>query len=288
MKKSAHRILSIFTLSLLTLHSTNLWANDKKTEEDLSGGFFKIGLGYKFDQNPYEEEQNGIALFLSGRYQMENGLFVEASFGANKRREGLNIGYNFYNRPNWNFDVTTVQAFGSTQINAVLDNPDETIDRITVIEKRDKSEMVGLRATGNFGDTNMQFLVAPLLLGNDYDGGVYSSLWLAHSWQVKNWGIYASAGVEYRSEEIIARYFEPSPELQSAGFPAYDASSGFDFTLQMTASYPITQNILFESYVRYTDIADSITDSPIISITSNIPGRAEAKTEFGVLFSYVF
>lgn len=288
MKKSSQHLLSIFTLSLLTLHSTNLWANTEQTKEDLSGGFFKIGAGYKFDQNPYEDKQDGIAIFLSGRYQMENGLFVEASFGANKRREGLNIGYNFYNIPNWNFDVTTVQAFGSTKIVASVDNPDDGQAPFTVVEKRGKSEMLGLRASGNYGDTNMQFLVAPLLLNNDYDDGIYSSIWLAHSWQIKNWGINASTGVEYRSQEIIARYFEPSPELQSTGFPNYNASSGFDFTVQVTASYPITQNIIFESYVRYTDIANSITDSPIIGITSQIPGRDEAKTEFGVLFSYVF
>ncbi|MFT6268009.1 MAG: outer membrane scaffolding protein for murein synthesis (MipA/OmpV family) [Alphaproteobacteria bacterium] len=288
MKKSAHHLVSIFTLGLLTLHSTNLWANTEQTQDDLSGGFFKIGLGYKFDQNPYEEEQNGLALFLSGRYQMENGLFVEASFGANKHREGLNIGYNFYNTPNWNFDVTTVQAFGSTTIGGTLVDPDDVVEPFTVIEDRDSSEMLGLRATGNFGDTNMQLLVAPVLLGDDYDDGVYSSLWVGHSWQVKNWEIYASTGIEYRSQEIIANYFEPSVALQSVGFPTYNASSGFDFTLQVNASYPITQNILFESYVRYTDIADSITDSPIIRITSQIPGRNEAKTEVGVLFSYVF
>ncbi len=56
----------------------------------------------------------------------------------------------------------------------------------------------------------------------------------------------------------------------------------------MSASYPISENILFESYVRYTDFADSITDSPIIRATSQIPGRNEAKTEVGILFSYVF
>ena len=291
MKKITPNFIPPLFCSLAMLHSIALFAESSDSEEDLSGGFLKIGYGYKFEQNPYENEQNGLALFLSGRYQMENGLFIEASYGTNKRKEGLNIGYNFYNMPNWNFDITTVQAFGNTQIIAELvefGDEGEVLEEIRVVDKKSSSEMLGFRATGTFGETNLQFVVAPLLLNNDYDDGIYSSLWVAQSWQVKNWEFYATAGAEYRSEEIIAHYFEPTLELQSVGFPAYDASGGFDFTAQVGTSYPISENILFESYLRYTDFADSITDSPIIRTTTQIPGRDENATEFGILFSYVF
>ncbi|PKI03533.1 MipA/OmpV family protein [Glaciecola sp. 33A] len=288
MKKSERKVITILTLSLLAFNSSQLWAETEQNQEDLSGGFLKVGLGYKFDQNPYKDERNGLAMFLVGRYQMENGLFVEASYGANERQEGLNIGYNFYNTTHWNFDLTTIQAFGSTEIIANFVDDEGILEPFTVIDKSGASEMLGLRATGNFGNTNVQFLVAPVLLNNDYDDGVYASLWMGHSWQLKNWGINATTGIEYRSEEILEHYFEPSAALQNAGGPSYDATSGFDVTAQVSASYPISENILFESYVRYTDFADSITDSPIIRATSQLPGRNEAKTEVGILFSYVF
>ena len=291
MKKITQNLIAPVLCSLTLCHATALLAETSESAEDLSGGFLKIGYGYKFEQNPYENEKNGLALFVSGRYQMENGLFVEASYGTNKRKEGLNIGCNFYNLPSWNFDITTVQAFGDTEIIAHLvefGDEDEVLKDIRVVDKKSSSEMLGFRATGTFGQTNLQFVVAPLLLNDDYDDGIYSSLWVAQSWQAKNWEFYATAGVEYRSEKIIAHYFEPTIELQSVGFPAYDASGGFDFTAQVGTSYPISENILFESYLRYTDLADSITDSPIIRAASQIPGRDENATEFGVLFSYVF
>jgi len=292
MKKSTQLLLSALVAGLTIINSAPLKADPDQADNDLSGGFFKIGYGYKFEQNPYEPEKNGLALFLSGRYQMENGLFIEASYGAHKLKEGLNIGYNFYNTPNWSFDITTVQAFFDTTIvgSDDLEIPGQpgTFERITVRVEEDESEMLGLRATGNFGQTSLQFVFAPFLLGNEYDDGIYSSLWLTQSWQARNWEIYASVGAEYRSEEIIAHYFEPTIELQSVGFSAYDADGGFDFTAQVGTSYPISENILFESYVRYTEIADSITDSPIIRVTSQIPGRDKSSTEVGILFSYVF
>jgi hypothetical protein len=223
---------------------------------------------------------------------MENGLFVEASFGANKLKEGLSLGYNFYNIPNWNFDITTVQSHGDTVIIGVDDReiPEApgTFERTVVRVEEDESEMLGFRATGTFDSTSVQFVFAPFSFNNDYDDGIYSSLWLARTWQAKNWELYASTGIEYRSEEILGHYYEPTIELQSVGFPAYDADDGFDVTVQVGTSYPVSENLLFESYLRYTDFADSITDSPIIRTTSQIPGRAENATEFGILFSYVF
>jgi outer membrane scaffolding protein for murein synthesis (MipA/OmpV family) len=286
--KTSEKTIIILTLSLLAFNSSQLWAETEQSQQDLSGGFLKVGLGFKFDQNPYYEQYNGLALFIVGRYQMENGLFVEANFGANERQEGLFIGYNFYNTTHWNFDVTTIQAFAGTEISLQRSDSDGILEPRTVFEQRRGSTMLGVRATGNFGNSNVQFLLAPVLLGNAYDDGIYAAIWAGHSWQLKNWGIHASTGVEYRSEEIIEYYFEPSAAMQRLGAPSYEASSGFDLTAQVSASYPISENILFESYVRYTDFADSITDSPIIRLTSQIPGLNEAKTEVGILFSYVF
>ena len=291
MKKITQHFIAALLYGLAIFNSAELLAETNQAE-DQSGGFLKIGYGFKFEQTPYHDEKKGGAMFLSGRYQMENGLFIEASYGANKLKEGLGIGYNFYNMPNWNFDITTVQSHGNTEIIGIEDievaGEPGTFERTIVRVEEDESEMLGFRATGTFDTTSVQFVVAPFSFNNEYDDGIYSSLWLARTWQARNWEIYASAGVEYRSEEILSHYYEPTIELQNVGFPAYDADDGFDVTLQIGTSYPVSENILFESYLRFTDFADSITESPIISATSQIPGRDEHATEFGMLFSYVF
>jgi hypothetical protein len=291
MKKITQNFIAPLIYSLAIFHSTALLAESSQAE-DQSGGFLKIGYGFKFAQTPLNDEIKGGAMFLSGRYQMENGLFIEASFGANKLKEGLSVGYNFYNIPNWNFDITTVQSHGGTEIFGVNDRelPEEpgTFERTIVRVEEDESEMLGFRATGTFDNTSVQFVFAPISFNNDYDDGIYSSLWVARTWQARNWELYASAGIEYRSEEILSHYYEPTIELQSVGFPAYDADDGFDVTLQIGTSYPVSENILFESYLRYTDFADSITDSPIVRLASQFEGRDENETEFGILFSYVF
>jgi outer membrane protein len=255
-----------------------------ESEENFNGGFLKIGLGYKVEENPYNEGVNGVSLFVNGRYQWE-GLFVEAFFGANERNEGLSIGYNFYNSEHWNFDIKTVMAHGNIY-NEVYD-----VDKI-FYQPLDSATMIGLQATGHYGQTTMQFLVAPYLIDAEVDDAVdnslYASAWLGHSWQIKNWSIHASVGLEYRSSDILDYYYGISPEEATANFGQYQASSGIDLTTQISASYPISEDWLFESYLRYTDLADSISDSPVMRVAKNEPNRAEAMTEVGVLISYVF
>jgi outer membrane protein len=288
MKCFKYSFVNVIAISMLTINIGAFAEERDSDEQDHSGGSLKVGIGYKFEQNPYEDENNGVALFFNGRYQMDIGLFIEASSGINKRQDGLNIGYNFYNTEDWSFDITTVKAFGETKVIGDFYEPGSPESPRILIDKRGSSEMLGLRAKGAFGNTSVQFLAAPLLLNNDYDDGVYSSFWLGHSWQIKNWEFYAAAGLEYRSKEILAHYFEPSAAFQDAGVQSYKAGSGVDYTIQISASYPISENLIFESYSRYKDISNSITESPIIAVTSQLDGRDEAETEFGILVSYVF
>lgn len=277
------------TLMSLSVSAKNFEAEQvseesAESEENYNGGFLKIGLGYKFEENPYTEGVNGVSLFVNGRYQFE-GLFVEVFFGANERNEGLSIGYNFYNNEHWNFDIKTVMAHGNI-LTGIYDG-DEIF-----YQEFDSATMIGLQATGHYGQTTMQFLVAPYLIDDEVDeavdSSIYASAWLGHSWQIKNWSIHGSVGLEYRSSDILDYYYGISPEEATANFGQYQASSGIDLTTQISTSYPISEDWLFESYLRYTDMADSISDSPVLRRVKNLPGRAEAMTEVGILVSYVF
>jgi outer membrane scaffolding protein for murein synthesis (MipA/OmpV family) len=286
MKKTLKNIPLALLIGLSTVTSISLYAEEVVakeavvTEESRNGGFLKLGYGYKFEKSPYESEVNHFSMFLNGRYQW-NGLFVEASYGANERNEGLSIGYNFYNTEHWNFDVSTINAHGEIHV--------EIRDQEKILSQHfDNTDMIGLRATGNFDQTTVQFMLAPYAISSDYDDAIYASMWLGKSWQVKNWELHGSIGLEYRSEEMLDHYYGISADEATTHFGPYEADAGIDVTAQVSASYPISSNILFESYVKYTDFSDSISDSPVMQFVGGLDDRAKARTEFGVLVNYVF
>jgi outer membrane protein len=280
---SKQLIVSLF-IGLMTTSSSELLADEAKSsqlsDEDRSGGYLKLGFGYKAVVNPYQDEEKGKTLFLNGRYQWENGLFVEASF-YRVLNTGLNVGYNFYNTEQWNFDVATTIAHGATEVGV--------FDQGKVFRKKsDITRMLALRATGSFDQTTLQLVVAPYSLNSDYNNGLYASAWLDRSFQFKNWEFYGAVGLEYRSEDMLEYYYGISDEIATEHFTAYEASSGIDITAEVGASYPISKNWLFETYYRYTDLADAMSDSPIMQFTSTLEGRSENMSEFGILVSYVF
>ncbi|WKD48567.1 MipA/OmpV family protein [Microbulbifer spongiae] len=249
--------------------------------DDFQGGYLKVGFGYKIEEGFYDDEVKKPALFVSGRYQVKWGFFVEASSDANRLDQGLNIGFNFYNTEQWQFDLTSVRAHGRNKYSYGQSGFHQE-------EKIKSSEMLGLRATGLFENQLLQLVVAPYSFNDEYNDGVYASLFASNAWQIKNWEVYVSAGLVYRSEEILDYYYSTT-ELQSQlDFPDYQAGAGIDFVGQIGASYPISENILFETYYRYTNISSSITDSPIVKLIIASPERKEDITEFGLLVSYVF
>lgn len=276
--KPPQRLKAILCLVVATLPASL----NAQTLEDHSGGFLKVGYGYKFASSPYEDEISKGSLYVSGRYQIDWGLFIEAAFGANELQQGLSYGYNFYNTESWNFDLMSLRAHGNTTLNAVNQN-----DEVFVF-KQGNTDMVGLRATGAYGQTRVQFIAAPYSLNDNVDDALYASAWLAHSWQVKNWEIQAMTGVQYRSGEILDHYYGTPDIIVSEQLPDYTAGSGLDYTAQVGVAYPVSENILFESYLRYTKVSSAVTDSSIIQQITTQPNRSDNVTEFGILFSYVF
>ena len=286
MQKLIQQLSFSLLISLSAANSNNLYAEEVVPEEPVpatesqNGGYLKLGYGYKIEISPYASEVNNFSMFLNGRYQW-HGLFVEAFYGANERNEGLSIGYNFYNTEHWNFDVSTVNAHG--EIHA------EIMDTGKIFSQHfDNTDMIGFRATGNFEQATIQFMLAPYAMSSDYDDAFYASMWLGKSWQVKNWELRGSLGFEYRSAAMLDYYYGISAEEATEHFGPYEADAGIDVTAQVSASYPITTNILFESYLKYTDFASSISDSPVMQFVGSLGDRANERTEVGVLVSYVF
>ena len=256
-------------------------ADTQTADADQSGGFLKIGAGLMYRTNPYNDKHQGYATFINGRYQGKHGLYLEFANGADELNQGLALGWNFYNTPDWHFDLNTVQAHGSMKIHLV----NETA---SFRENRSSSYMLGLRATGRFDDTTLQLIAAPLSISDDIDGGFYASAWLARRWQLRNWQFHASLGLQFRSKEIIEHYYGLPDGLVIDRLSDHAASSATNISGQLGVSYPLSRHWLFESYYRYTDIASEITDSPLMSIVDRPPERTANESEFGIMFSYVF
>jgi hypothetical protein len=143
-----------------------------------------------------------------------------------------------------------MQAHGSTVMNFVVGINDEPQQSYRM--DRDETHMLGLRASGQYGQTSYQFIVAPYSFNNDYDDALFGSAWVAHTWQIKNWEFYGSLGANFRSSEIINHYYSTSNELVQLGVPmfeAYDADYGVDVISQVGLNYPVSKDLLFESYV---------------------------------------
>ncbi len=273
-------------IGLLTIFTTKIWANEivptLLNDKERSGGHLKLGFGYKEVVNPYEDKKkdSGKTLFLNARYQWESRLFVEASF-YRVLNTGLNVGYNVYNTENWNFDVTTLIGHG--EVEAGLYDEGKLFYKKSAITR-----MAGLRATGAFDKTTVQFVVAPISSNSDYDNQIYVSAWLDRSFQYKNWLLYGAVGLEYRSQEMLDYYYGISDDMATKNFAAYTPNAGIDVTAEVGASYPIRRNWLFETYYRYTDLSDGVTQSPIMQYASSLKSRTKNMSEFGILVSYVF
>lgn len=268
-------------------------------ESELSGGYLKLGVGLKNRTGPFENDKHGFATFVSGRYQFENGVFVEVNEGANEFSPGLSVGYNFHNTPHWSFDVNLIEAHGSTDLGATITIVDDA-QNLRQEFKRDLSEsathMVALRASGQYDNSFLQFVVAPATsLNKDIDGGYYVSAWAAQSWQWQNVELHASVGLQYRSSDILTHYYgfeEFVFESQQLNDPIiiseYEASGGINAVGQIGFSYPITQDWLLEGYVRHMRVSRAIIDSPAFQNLGTVEGRDDKLNESALVLSYVF
>lgn len=270
--------------------------NSKEPEENNNGGYLKIGVGFRYQKGLYTDKLNGLGVFFSGRYQW-HGLYLEVTNNKQRLDAGASFGYNFYNTEHWSFDLNVHSVHGDQEGVLFFRQNDQLI-----FPERNSATMVGLRATGRFEQTSVQFSISPYssnykdndgvhTTNNRYDDALHASFWLDRSWQLKNWQFNAAFGVTYFSEDILNYYYgtpielyDDIPEGDKISSFEYQASSGIDVTAQVGVSYPISQHWIFESYARYTDVADSITDSPFIQRWST----SESRIEFGALVSYVF
>ena len=166
-----------------------------------------------------EESHTAFDSHFSYRIQIA-GLFVESP-GLNSRRlHGLYAtnawGLNFYNSDTWSFDLYK-------QTNT------EKVEGLREVQNRNEHRRGGVRATGYFDNSQLQFIFSPYARGNDGDDGIEASISYTHYWQVKNWNIYGSLGAQYQSQEVVG-YGQPEG-LNDEDRVNTSAELGFEYAL---------------------------------------------------------
>jgi MipA family protein len=267
--------------------------NDDKPKQNRSdnrdGYSLSIGLGYMNYESPLYggEEGDGVWLVIDGRYQWK-GLFAELALNGVSGDKNLPaIGYNFYSTDHWNLDFIAAVVSGRSEFNYVYDGQVKQISG-------EPTKGVGFRAQGSWGNSIVQMVALPYIYdGEEKDFGSdsavdYASLWVGHRWQVKNWSVNGLLGAVYKSSGLLDHQLGVTGGEADGIVWAYEPSSGVDYTAHIDLSYPVSKNILFQMYSRYTQYSDAILDSPLIELSREAGNRPENEHEFGVLLNYVF
>ena len=293
----SHLMKGLLLISLFSFTS-NLLAQDQENEDfeifaavSLVGGFSQQS-GINANLDVIERYEDFIFTNLELRAQWK-GFFIEQPGRSQEKVDGQfsgnSLGYNFYNSENWAYDLYAVRSSGSIRYG--FRSPDDTI----TFERR-SDYRVGVRATGYFEGFFTQFIATPLSLRSEI-GGVELSASVRQNWQLRNWNIYNSIGVRYRSKEIIDHYYgvndelsqefvdfvqvDPNAENLAAYFAPYEGKAGISVNGEVGFEYPITEHWVFGGFFQYAVASDGAKDSPLF-----IGDRV--RNAFGLSVTYVF
>lgn len=289
-----HRKISTFLLtSILTSCAGHSLAEDiesddkpKQDSSDNRDGYrLSLGLGHMNSESPmYDDEgRDGMRLVIDARYQWK-GLFAELAFnGVSGEKNLTSIGYNFYSTEHWNLDLIAAAVTGRSEFNYEVDGEIKHISG-------EATRGVGIRAQGAWGNSIVQMVALPYFHEDFRSNSAvdYASLWVGHRWQVKNWSVNGLLGAVYKSSGLLDHHFGVTESETDEIVWAYEPSSGIDYMAHIDLSYPVSKNILFQVFSRYTLYSDAAMDGPLIELAREWDDRPENEHEFGVLLNYVF
>lgn len=209
----------------------------------------------------YSSDEDSEAAFdthFSYRVQLL-GFFVESP-GLNSRRiHGLYAsnawGFNFYNSDNWSFDIYK-------QTNT------KKVEGLREVQNRNRSKRAGLRATGYFDNSQLQFIYSPESRGDSEENGIEASISYTHYWQVKNWNIYGSLGAQYQSEEIVDHYLPDTSADQSR----------INTSAELGVEYALNEDWVLGGFASYNEVSSQ----------NSLNDESTDGTRAGILLTFLF
>jgi outer membrane scaffolding protein for murein synthesis (MipA/OmpV family) len=232
-----------------------------------------VGLVERSELAGFNDLPSGVSWFVNGRYQ-KKGFYLEFPHGSYREQETvLTFGYNFYNSENWSFDLHHSMNHGDLTYEFVDNESSENIE----IEREGGSE-IGLRIGGVFERSEVQFIVA----NASGAGGLYAGAWWTAHRQYQNFNFSFSLGAQYRNEKVMQYYYGSGVggEEATISLPEYEGKAGIEYTTQISMSYPLSENFVLESFIRYKEFPSEISSSPVFT--------KDSQTTAAVLVKYVF
>lgn len=208
--------------------------------------------------DPEEKSATEFDAHFSYRIQLL-GFFVEQPGLSSRRLHGLYAsnawGFNFYNNDNWSLDLFK-------QFNT------EKVEGLAQVQNRNDQRRSGIRATGYYDNSQLQFILSPDARGSQAEDGIEASVSYTHYWQVKNWNIYGSLGAQYQSKEVLS-YGQTESET---------AQSRVNTSAELGLEYALNEDWVLGAFASYNELPSQ--DS---TVDANVNG-----TRAGVLLSFVF
>lgn len=279
-----------------------------------NGGYLELGVGVNVIYFPedFPGEPNILYdyyAFIGGAYRY-NGIFFE---GADGTLDGFNIGYQLWNNAIWSIDIL------ASSFSGVINEEGESLASMEIFDDlyhyhdadddgvyeyyhhhnedgrpeqplQDGSEFqilsinqntfyngAGLRATAYMDDYVFQYrLVTDVHGGN----GVTSTARIGRHWQVRNWNFHGIVGLAYSSEKTNEYLWGSRLESSTGETESFSPGNTVNLEAEVGVVYPLSQNWIFRSFVRYIEIPDQPDDSPIIV--------DDYEALFATTISYVF
>lgn len=221
------------------------------------GGYFEVGVSLAYDHNPLAQlngesnNNSGFGLELAGAY-FYKGFFIELAHGT---YDGLNLGYQLGANDAWKLDLIATSLDGSYTTGDDSDNPDEAL-----LDRDSLYNGAGFRLTRYAGPYVLQGRLVSDIHDNN---GVSASARLGRNWQVRNWNFHSIASLDYASGRTLNYYLGVTDEEATARFPAYTAKHGTAVSIEVGATLPVSQNLVWRSAFMHTIYSDEVTDSPL-------------------------
>jgi len=188
---------------------------------------------------------------IEGRLQYDR-VFLELT------RESLDtyaLGYSVYENEHSSFELLAAKLFDSVRRG--------NFEQFWNIKDRKGDFNAGFRYSRYFENTVLQSeLVRDISRAHS---GYIGTVQLGQQRQFGNWGMHGLVGVRYFSADVLDHYFGLPQEQAGAigsGDP-YSAGSGFIRTVQIGASYPLSEKFVFNLGVEYDQFPDAIKKSPL-------------------------
>lgn len=205
-----------------------------------------------------EPEGCGYGLGLGWEFHWK-GFFtevIENSYG------GLNLGYTLYQNDNWTIDLIALEVSGSVSNKDGLTPTMTEAQRNRHLRYRDTITLDGgIRATHYWGNNILQ-LRAEADYSSNY-GGAEASVLYGKTWQLRNWNVHALGGAYWQSRARNEYYWEVSTEEATSQLPAYAAQSSINVSLELGATYPLSEHWLSRTQIAVFRNGDTIADSPL-------------------------